>query len=164
MAFVLLVAWFSLLVLAFALSAFPHELMDRTAAVTVVLDGQRLPARAAVVVVPIVVRVRAGDDADDLVVAVGMMAPRANLVDSVFQHALLPAMFVDLSQIRWRAVQLMDIVDSLVMFTVALTECGFIETRLRFVASEIPCLGLVAVETSVTLALGEGPFIGAGRG
>ena len=57
----------------------------------------------------------------------------------------------------------MDEMNSLVVFTIAVVDCGIIEALLRFVASQIPCLGLVA-EATVALGLGEGPFVGIGRG
>ena len=165
MAFALFVAFFALLVLAFPSLAFPaSEVVDGAAAVAVVLNGEQLPARAAVVVVPIVVGIRARDDSNDIIVAVAMQAPRADFLYPVFHHSLLSAMVVDLSQIRRRTVQLMDEMDPLVMFAVALVDCGLIEALLRFVASEIPCLGLIAVEASVTLGWGQGPFVGIGRG
>ena len=93
-AFVLFLVLLALIALSLVFLAFSREVVDGAAAIAVVLDWQ---GPTAAVVPGVVVRVGPGDNADDIIVAVAVICPRADLRDPVFQQPLLPAMVVDLS-------------------------------------------------------------------
>ncbi len=113
-------------------------------------------------IIIVVVKVRATYNLYNVIVVIVMSIPRADFVDIIFKHALAPATVMDLLQIRWRPVHLMDEMDSLVVFAVTLADAGIIEALLGFEASEIPCLGVIAVVSGVALTWDESPLIRVG--
>ena len=59
---------------------------------------------------------------------------------------------------------MMDEMNSLIVLTVTLVDCSVVEALLRFVTSEIPCLGVVAVVPACPLRWDESPLVWVGRG